>query len=127
MPEPGWIPKHTQPPDSGECLRLAFSCATGVHWRRLRRIEGPNFWEEWKVLAEERGFELRLATRHDAEHTTNWPFWIATVPSFSYPAPATHAIVMRGSKLYYDSGAIKRKRAPTKLCANPIVPIPLNE
>jgi hypothetical protein len=126
VPEPGWIPKETQPPDSGECLRLAFSCATGVHWRRLRFIDCDNFWPEWQKLARERGFNLELMTRNDAEHTTRAAFWIATVPSFSYPSPCTHAVVMKGSKLYYDSGRIKRKRAPTKLCANPIVPVRLH-
>src|SRR5512146_851296 len=115
MPEPGWIPKHTQPPGSHECMRLAVSCASGIHWRRLRFIDPDdysiNYWQEWDRLLAERDHRIMRATRAEAE--TSGRFWIACVDSFTLPSPAKHAIVMLGKKLYYDPAQIKRKRAPT--------------
>lgn len=125
MPEPGWIPKETQPKGSSECMRLAVSCASGIHWRRLRFIDpndySINFAHEWDVLLWERGHYIQRASRAEAEASGH--FWIATVDSFTIPG-ANHALVMKGDKLYYDSAQIKRKRAPTALRANPELVLP---
>jgi hypothetical protein len=110
-------------------MRLAVSCVTGIHWRRLRFIDPEdysiNFWVSWQELLGERGFILKHTTRRAAEDSGD--LWIATVDSFVYPKPVTHVVVMKGKKLHYDSAQIKRKRAPTKLRANPIVVVPLGE
>lgn len=108
-------------------MRLAISCVSGIHWRRLRFID-PNdysiaFWAEWEKLLNERGFTLKHTTRAAAERWGG--FWIATVDSFVYPKPVKHVVVMKGKNLYYDSAQVKRKRAPTKLRANPLVVFPL--
>lgn len=110
-------------------MRLAVSCVSGIHWRRLRFIDPADykvaFWREWEKLLWERGFVLKHTTREAAE---KWGgLWIATVDSFVYPKPVTHVVVMQGDKLYYDSAQIKRRRAPTKLRANPILVLPLED
>lgn len=126
MPNPPWLPP-TQDPQRGECLRLAYSAVTGIHPRRLRFIdpESPrvDFWREWEQLSYERGFRWLRCTREFAEEDPE-RLWIAVVPSMVNPH-GTHAIAMKGAKLYYDPGAIKRSRRPTKLAANPILPTPL--
>lgn len=126
MPEPGWIPKETQPPDSRECMRLAVSCASGIHWRRLRFIDPADwdvdFWGEWQTLLWERGHRIQRASREEAE--ASGKFWIATVASFVYPPPTPHCIVMQGGKLHYDPALKKRKRAPTALRSNPMLILP---
>lgn len=126
MPEPGWIPKHTQPPESRECMRLAVSCASGIHWRRLRFFDPADqnveWWDEWDKLLAERGHRIYRTTRKAAE--ASGKFWIATVDSFVYPKPVTHCIVMKGGRLHYDSAQKKRKRAPTVLRANPMLILP---
>lgn len=126
MPEPGWIPKETQPPESRECMRLAVSCASGIHWRRLRFIDpadcGVAFWHEWEILLEERGHRIHRTTRKAAE--ASGKFWIATVDSFVYSKPSTHVVVMHGKKLYYDSAEKKRQRAPFNLRSNPMLILP---
>jgi hypothetical protein len=126
MPEPGWIPKHTQEQGSHECMRLAISCVTGIHWRRLRFLDpndySINWWEEWDKLLRERGFHMYRTTRAEAEEWGG--FWIAGVDSYVYPGKI-HSVVMKGKKLHYDSGQVKRKRAPTKLRDNPLVCVPL--
>jgi hypothetical protein len=123
MPEPGWIPKHTQPPESRECMRLAVSCASGIHWRRLRFFDpadhNVNWWREWDTLLTERGYRIDRMTREQAE--ASGEFWLATVDSFVYPKPITHVVVMKGKRLHYDSAQIKRQRAPRVLRANPML------
>lgn len=108
-------------------MRLAVSCASGIHWRRLRFLDPDdysiNWWEEWYKLLAERGHFIRLMSRQEAEEWGG--YWIATVDSFVYPKPITHCIVMKGKKLHYDSAQIKRRRAPTKLRANPMAVLPL--
>lgn len=108
-------------------MRLAVSCVSGIHWRRLRFIDPADysipFWTEWEKLLKEREFVLKQTTRAAAERWGG--YWIATVDSFVYPKPVTHVVVMKGKKLHYDSAQIKRKRAPTKLRANPLVVFPL--
>lgn len=107
-------------------MRLAVSCASGIHWRRLRFIDPADwdidFWGEWQRLLDERGHHIQWASREGAE--ASGMFWIATVSSFVYPKPITHNVVMKGSKLYYDSALKKRKRAPTELRANPMLIVP---
>jgi len=104
-------------------MRLAVSCATGIHWRRLRFFDpadmGINWWAEWDKLLQERGFRIDRMTREDAEATGE--FWLATVDSFVYPKPITHVVVMKGSRLHYDSAQIKRQRAPRVLRSNPML------
>lgn len=123
MPKPGWIPKETQPPGSVECMRLAVSCASGIHWRRLRFIDPTDdkihFWGEWHELLHERGLMFVRMGRKEAEESGD--YWIATVDSFVYPKPDTHVVVMKGNKLHYDSAQKKRKRAPTVLRGNPLL------
>lgn len=107
-------------------MRLAVSCASGIHWRRLRYFDPIDYsiswWDEWDKLLAERGFAIRRVTREVAE--ASGEFWIATVDSFVYPKPTTHCVVMHGSRLHYDSAAKKRKRAPTVLRANPMLVLP---
>lgn len=108
-------------------MRLAVSCASGIHWRRLRFIDPADwnvaFWKEWETLLWERGHRIHRTTRESAE--ASGKFWIATVDSFVYPKPTTHCVVMQGGKLHYDSAAKKRKRAPTILRANPMLILPV--
>src|SRR3954469_14933846 len=103
MPEPGWIPKPTQPPGSRECMRLAVSCASGIHYRRLRFLDpddyGIDWWSEWDKLLAERGFKFVRMTRSAAEASGH--YWLAPVDSFVYPKPVTHVVVMKGTKLHY--------------------------
>lgn len=107
-------------------MRLAVSCASGIHWRRLRFIDPSDdnvaFWYEWDRLLAERGHRLVRTTRHAAEDSGH--FWIATVDSFVFPRPTTHVIVMKGDRLHYDSAQKKRKRAPTVLRTNPMLILP---
>lgn len=127
MPKPGWIPKETQPPGSVECMRLAVSCASGIHWRRLRfidpRDDGISFWGEWDWLLSERGHYIQRCSREEAEASGH--YWIATVDSYVYPKPVTHVVVMKGNKLHYDSGRKKRQRAPRTLRSNPMLILPI--
>lgn len=108
-------------------MRLAVSCASGIHWRRLRFLDPDdysiNWWGEWERLLNERGFTLKQTSRAAAERWGG--YWLATVDSFVYPKPITHVIVMKGKKLHYDSAQVKRRRAPTALRANPLVILPL--
>lgn len=104
-------------------MRLAVSCASGIHWRRLRFFDPAdqcvNWWREWDILLAERGYRIDRVTREQAE--ASGEFWIATVDSFVYPKPVTHVIVMKGKRLHYDSAQIKRQRAPRVLRANPML------
>lgn len=132
MPEPGWIPPYIEDAPGDECMRLAFSCVTGIHPRRLRYIspEGEKFWKEWRALALQRGYRLKRVfnVEYDPLHGLPdapvapcgpWPFaddelWIAGVPSFIHYGGA-HAVVMRGQQLYYDCSDVPRKRRPTRI------------
>lgn len=109
-------------------MRLTVSCASGIHWRRLRFFDPADYnidwWGEWDKLLAERGFKLVRATRLDAEQSGR--YWLAAVDSFVYPKPITHVVVMKGKKLHYDSAQIKRKRAPTVLRGNPLMVVPLD-
>lgn len=107
-------------------MRLAVSCASGIHWRRLRYLdpadERIDWWSEWDRLLDERGHRLVRCSYPAA--VDSGEFWIATVDSFVYPKPTTHAVVMKGRKLHYDSAQKKRKRAPTALRSNPMLILP---
>lgn len=109
-------------------MRLAVSCASGIHWRRLRFIDprcdsNADFWTAWERLLAERGHWIQRCERAEAEASGH--YWIATVDSFVFPKPTTHVIVMKGGKLHYDSGRKKRKRAPTVLRSNPMLILPI--
>lgn len=113
-------------------MRLAFSCVTGIHPRRLRYIspEGEKFWKEWRALALQCGYRLKRVfnVEYDPLHGLPnapvapcgpWPFaddelWIAGVPSFIHYGDA-HAVVMRGQQLYYDCSDVPRSRRPTRI------------
>lgn len=110
-------------------MRLAVSCASGIHWRRLRFLDPEDYtiswWAEWDKLLAERGHRIHRTTRGEAE--ASGKFWIATVDSFVYPKPTTHCIVMKGKNLHYDSAEKKRQRAPFNLRANPMLILPLGQ
>ncbi len=124
-PYPGWTPPWVGV--KGECMRQAVACVIGEHPIRLPYIDPYDdtidFWLEWQKVCVRHNFLLGFADRETAEDSGH--LWIATVPSLQLPKPATHAIVMRRNKLHFDSAQHRpRKRAPTKLCANPLVAVP---
>lgn len=115
-----------------ECMRQAFCCAAGLHPIRVNWIDPDDddvdFWGEWEREFERCGFRLQRTTIARAE--ASGLFWIAGVPSLRRRS-RSHAIVMRGAKLHYDSNLAcapqyARRQRPKKHVANPIIPVPLN-
>lgn len=112
-------------------MRMAFSCVTGIHPRRLRYID-PNaanetrwhFWRNWRALAREHGWKLTRMFNFEyapleAGPGGPWPakddeLWIAGVPSFICRGEA-HAVVMCGQQLHFDSSDSPRRRRPTRI------------
>lgn len=122
-PHPGWTPPAVGVP--GECMRLAFSCVTGISPRTLPFVDPfrRDFWPRWFDLAERVGRRMIQAPEHFLPAPEQ--LWIAGVSGDGKSGKADHAIVMRGEKLHYDPNWVKpRKRRPTKiysayLVANP--------
>jgi hypothetical protein len=128
-PYPGWTPPRIG--SRGECLRLAFACAAGVHPIRVNYIEAENpevdFWGDWETEFLRQGFRFQRAELFEAQRCGR--HWIAVVKSLRNPANPVklHAVVMFGSKLVYD-GAVpryQRKQRPHKFAGNPIIPVPI--
>lgn len=137
MNAPGWIPPYDETAPGDDCMRMAFSCVTGIHPRRLRYLRpddyptGQAFWRDWRALAREKGFRLvrafnsegaPLRGRHGGGNVAPggpWPFaddelWIAGVPSFHH-YDGLHAVVMLGQQLHYDPSDLPRSRRPTRI------------
>ena len=112
MAEPGWEPPDITP-DKGDCMRLAFSCVTGIHPIKIHFIDADKhkyvpFWLKWREHAEEHGYRLMKLPQDWAEADK---YWIAVVRGIR--SRNSHAIVMSYDRLHYDS-AHQRVQRPHK-------------
>lgn len=126
MADPGTVPTYSTDRHD-DCMRMAFSCVTGVHPRRLRfidpRDDNCHFWDQWRALALRHGYELDLMFNFEDSGGLKhpWPvdddqLWIAGVQGF-HDKYASHGIVMRGQRLHYDPSSLPRTQRPKRIDA----------
>lgn len=84
---------------NGDCVRACITSILNIrNHPDLPNVDDPEWMIRWSEILNKFGMELCY------EHRSFWRkgYWIASVPSLNFPPPITHAIVMKGTKIYWD-------------------------
>lgn len=113
--------KHGQricDPDDGDCFRACMSVLLGLRNddNLPHGIKAGTWWTDWHEFLDRAG----LALLHDDQ--VYWPqgLWIASVKSKNF-GEATHAIVMKGPRVFFDPSPRKRYRLGEMLAGKGVV------
>lgn len=108
--------------DSGkddDCLRMSIACYLDKPWQEINYIspDDPKFWLMWGAYLQN-VYQKCLINSSNYEKVSRYlnsdKKWIAVVPQLGHSSKSGqhHAIVMEGSKIYYDCSPQPRKNKP---------------
>lgn len=117
---PGYRPRLRK--HGGRCLQLSTACALGLPWRDAPHghdgpdgLENPDqsvpsFWSHWRNGLRDIGYTTQWFDPNGENEPDD--FWIALVENggFFDDYRNSHAVVMKGNKLWYDPNRERTQR-----------------
>lgn len=90
----------------GDCMRACFTSILGIpNDPKLAVGSDPEWFLKWHKFLYRFGVTLTYSQKACWKHG----YWVASVKSLNYPDKATHAIVMKGSAVYFDPSTAKKR------------------
>lgn len=103
--------------NNGDCFRACVASILDLKNNIiLPNKHGIDWFSSWCNFLKKYGLRISYGTNCWKDG-----YWIASVPSLNYPKPLSHAIIMRGTKVYFDPSTKKKYKRGKDMLSEGII------